>query len=288
MAKKYFWLKLKTDFFKSLQMKKLRKIAGGDTYTIIYLKMQLLSIKDNGVLYYQGIEESLADELALELDEEVDNVQATIIFLEKCGLMEQTGENEYQLTEVPFLVGSETSKAELMRIKRAKEKQKQLENGNNVTTQLLDVPKCYTEIEKEIEKEIDIEIEGEKRETERETTPYQEIVDSYNDTCVSLPRVTSLSDARRKAIRARLKRYSVDDLKKVFQKAEASDFLKGGNARNWTASFDWLLKDANIAKVLDGNYDNHSRDKPGGFGNRVAQELDESYDMMARWAESGG
>ena len=103
-----------------------------------------------------------------------------------------------------------------------------------------------------------------------------------------MPRVTSLSDARRKAIRARLKRYSVDDLKKVFQKAEASDFLKGGNARNWTASFDWLLKDANIAKVLDGNYDNHSRDKPGGYGNRVAQELDESYDMMARWAESGG
>ena len=43
--RKYYWLKLKDDFFKSRVIKKLRKIAGGDTYTIIYLKMQLLSIK---------------------------------------------------------------------------------------------------------------------------------------------------------------------------------------------------------------------------------------------------
>lgn len=124
--------------------------------------------------------------------------------------------------------------------------------------------------------------------TEREQVNYSEIVNSYNDTCVSLPRVNALSDARRKAIRARLNRYSVDDIKRAFQKAEASDFLKGANPRNWTASFDWLMKDANIAKVLDGNYDNHTRDKPGEYGNRVAQQLNESYDMLARWANGGG
>ena len=44
MAKKYFWLKLKDNFFKQKSIKKLRKMAGGDTFTIIYLKMQLLSL----------------------------------------------------------------------------------------------------------------------------------------------------------------------------------------------------------------------------------------------------
>lgn len=44
----------------------------------------------------------------------------------------------------------------------------------------------------------------------------------------------------------------------LFEKAEASDFLKGSNDRNWTATFDWLIKDANMAKVIDGNYDNRS------------------------------
>jgi len=55
MAKKYFWLKLKDDFFKQKEIKKLRGIAGGDTYTIIYLKLQLLSIKNDGKIYFDGI-----------------------------------------------------------------------------------------------------------------------------------------------------------------------------------------------------------------------------------------
>ena len=78
----------------------------------------------------------------------------------------------------------------------------------------------------------------------------------YNDTCVSFPALTSLSDTRRKAIRARLNNYSMADFQRLFEKAEASSFLKGGNDRNWSATFDWMIKDANMAKILDGNYDN--------------------------------
>lgn len=85
---------------------------------------------------------------------------------------------------------------------------------------------------------------------------YQKIVASFNNTCKSYPKVKSLSADRKKAIRARLNNYSEADLQQVFEKAEASDFLKGANSRNWSANFDWLMKDTNIAKVLDGNYDN--------------------------------
>ena len=120
----------------------------------------------------------------------------------------------------------------------------------------------------------------------REAVAYQEIVDAYNNTCRSLPRVTSLSEARRKAIRARLKTYTPADLKRVFIKAEQSSFLKGANDRNWSANFDWLLKDSNIAKVLDGNYDNIRAPASQRIqgGSRTAQQLDASYDMIARWA----
>lgn len=88
---------------------------------------------------------------------------------------------------------------------------------------------------------------------------YQQIVDLYNSICTSFPSVRSLSDARRKAIKARLNTYTVEDFKQCFENAEASSFLKGGNDSNWTATFDWLIKDTNMAKVLDGNY----ADKPG-------------------------
>ena len=80
-------------------------------------------------------------------------------------------------------------------------------------------------------------------------------MDLYNATCVSFPKVTALSADRQKHISARLKQYGVEKIKVVFQKAEASSFLKGDNNRKWKANFDWLLNETNFAKVLDGNYD---------------------------------
>lgn len=106
-------------------------------------------------------------------------------------------------------------------------------------------------------KEKDKEKEKDKvKEKEKEDINYQLIADMYNNTCVSFPRLTKLSDSRKKAIRARLNKYSVEDIQKAFEMAEASDFLKGSNNRNWSANFDWLMNDNNIAKVLDGNYKN--------------------------------
>lgn len=90
----------------------------------------------------------------------------------------------------------------------------------------------------------------------KDTVSCQQIVNLYHNICGSYPKVRSLSEARKKAIKARLKTYSLEDFEEMFSKAEASDFLKGKNGNNWSANFDWLIKDANMAKVLDGNYDN--------------------------------
>ena len=117
------------------------------------------------------------------------------------------------------------------------------------------------------------------------STPYQLIADLYNDTCVSFPRITTLSETRKKAIKARLNTYTVEDFKKLFEKAEESNFLKGGNNRNWSANFDWLIKDSNMAKVLDGNYDNRPGAAENKPINKTAQELDDFYNMVADWVE---
>ena len=42
----------------------------------------------------------------------------------------------------------------------------------------------------------------------------------------------------------------------MFEKAEQSNFLKGANNRNWKADFDWIMSDRNMAKILEGKYDN--------------------------------
>lgn len=272
MAKRYYWLKLKDDFFTDKRIKKLRRIAGGDTYTIIYLKMMMKCMNNDGILEYDGIEDSFADELALDLDEDADNVQITVNFLMQAGLLEEMGENHFLMTEVPELIGSETANAQ--RVRDFRNKQKTLQCNADVTE-----VKQLCNVEKEIEKEKEKDIE--KREEKRESINYQQIADMYNDTCVSFPRLTTLSDTRKKAIRARLNTYTIDDFALMFAKAEASSFLKGGNDRNWSATFDWMIKDSNMAKILDGNYDNKAS---GRSTNKVADQLDGFYNMIGEWA----
>lgn len=92
------------------------------------------------------------------------------------------------------------------------------------------------------------------KDNNRDIITYQQIADMYNNTCVSFPRITKLSEKRKKAMKARLRTYTLEDFQKLFEMAEASSFLKGQNSRSWSATFDWLITDANMAKVLDGNY----------------------------------
>lgn len=152
MGKRYYWLKLPEDFFRQKPIKKLRRIAGGDTYTIIYLKMLLVSLKNEGKLFFDGVEENFTEEIALELDEEEENVKVTVQFLMAQGLLQLIDESEYELTECSRMVGSESASAERMRRLRDK-KTSQCDIG--VTQQL-----HLSDVEKEIEIDKDKEIEN--------------------------------------------------------------------------------------------------------------------------------
>ena len=149
--KRYFWIQLAQDFFKSKEMKLLRKIAGGDTHTIIYLKMMLISLEDGGHIYYDGLADNLAEEIALVIDENVEDIKITLIFLESKGLLTRNSDRDYFLEQVPEMVGSET--ASTRRSRKHRELQKL--HCNTIATTCngdIDIDK---EIEKEIEKDTD-------------------------------------------------------------------------------------------------------------------------------------
>jgi len=157
--KKYFWLKLHKDFFKSREIKKLRKTAGGDTFVIIYLKMQLLSIESNGIIEYEGIEPTFAEEMALELDEEESNVNATVLFLESMGMLKQVEEDSFLIPHVADLTGSETPQARSMRKKRAIENQQvTLKNVTLLQSSYNGVKTCEKNVTLELEKELEKDI----------------------------------------------------------------------------------------------------------------------------------
>lgn len=122
-TKRYYWIKLKQDFFGQKEVKKLRRLAGGDTYTIIFLKLQLLSLNNNGIIYFDGLEINFAEEIALEIDEDPENVQVTIAYLLKVGWIEEINtENEIYYNLIKIEVGSETGSATRMRDFRNRQK----------------------------------------------------------------------------------------------------------------------------------------------------------------------
>lgn len=96
---------------------------------------------------------------------------------------------------------------------------------------------------------------------ETERLPYAKVRKLYNDLCPKMAKCTVMSEARKKAIKARFRSgYKLEDFERLFTLAAQSTFLNGGNKRNFMANFDWLIRDANMAKVLDGNY----ADRAGG------------------------
>lgn len=130
MQKRYYWLKLKEDFFNSPHLKAMRNLPGGIELCVIYLKMMLLSIKNNGNLLHTLASNSFADELSLLLDENSNSIEMVLHFLNINHLIEQVEDNSYLLPEAQKCIGSESVSAEKMRKKREKDAEiKYLQNG---------------------------------------------------------------------------------------------------------------------------------------------------------------
>lgn len=171
--KKYYWLKLKENFFEEDTIAWIEEQPNGKEYSLFYLKLCLKSLKTNGLLIRnvgQMIVPYDAKTLSKITNTDVDTVMVALELFKQIGLIQMLENGEIYLTQLENMVGSETSKAQLMRNKRAKDKQKTIE-GNIVTKEL---PNCYTEIEIEkdidIEKDIEIEKELEKKKREKKKT----------------------------------------------------------------------------------------------------------------------
>ena len=246
------WIKLTTDMFDNRKIKYLRRLPDGNSIVLIWVMLLTMAGRCNagGMIFLTENIPYTTKMLADELGFEENTVKLALGALESCDMVVMNrghftvaGWDEYQNIEG----------MDKIREQNRLRKQKQRENQKLLASVSQDghvtVTQCHaTEEDKEEEKEIDIDKD------KRDTTDLRSVVDLYHSICISFPKIRSLSESRKKAIKARLKTYSLDDFKTLFENTEASSFLKGKNDRNWTATFDWLLKDTNMAKVLEGNY----------------------------------
>lgn len=246
--KRYYYIKLKDDFFDNDAMKILESMPDGYVYSNILLKLYLKSLKHEGKLMYNERIPYNSQILATVIGHQVGTVEKAIEVFKNLELVEVLDDGAIYMLDIQNFIGSSSTEADRKREYRNRIKVEKTQLGH-LSGHLIG----QTDLEN---RDKSIENRDKRIEIKEERVDFNSIVDAYHQHCPSFSRVRNLSDARKKAIKARLKTYSEEDLIEAFDKAEASTFLKGGNDRNWTADFDWILKDANLAKILDGKYDN--------------------------------
>ena len=162
--KRFYWLKLKEDFFEDDTMKWLEEQENGKDYIIFYLKLSLKSLKDNGgLIRYVGEKLIPYDTKALArlTNTNHDTVSLAMKLFIEIGLVQQMDSGEIYMNQIHEMIGSETDKAALMRKKRAREKE--LGDSNNVTSKLLNVTQSKSKSKSKNESENESEnIEAEK------------------------------------------------------------------------------------------------------------------------------
>lgn len=272
------WIKITTDIFDDEKILLIESMPESDSMIVIWFKLLAFAGKanNNGVFMLSEKIPYTDEMFATIFRRPLNTIRLALQTFERFGMIETidgviTIPNWEKHQNIDGLDKIREQTRKRVAKYRAKQKQKLLvspdvsdDENNNVTITFRNAIEEDKEEEEDKEKEKRID--------------YQLIADMYNETCVSFPRLRSLSDSRKKAIKARLNGgYTVDDFKELFKAAEASTFLKGSNNRNWSATFDWLIKDGNMAKVLDGNYTDKKKADPKPVDPMKAIHTEEDY-----------
>lgn len=275
------WIKLVTNIFDNRKIRQIECLPDGDAIIVIWMKLLCLAgyINDSGFVYFTKEIPYTDQMLATQFNRPLTTIQLALKTFENFHMIEVIDNmllisNWEKYQSVDRL--SEIREYNRIAKQKSRAKQKLLQDVNDKS---MTGQRCHdTDIEEDKEKEI---------ERDKEKIDYKGICDTFNAICTSFPSIRTISDSRKKAIKARLKTYSLDDFRILFEKAEASSFLKGKNNSNWSASFDWLIKDSNMVTVLEGNYDDKAVTfRPSGNKQTKAEELDDFYQMAKGWAES--
>ena len=245
------WIKITTDIFDDEKMALIDGMPEHDAIIVIWFKLLCMAGRqNNGGVFMLNDKIAYTDEmLATIFRRPLNIVRLALQTFEQLGMVDISNkvytipnwEKHQSLGKI-----EEAQKKNRERVAAHRAKQKLLTQCNDYSN--VTVMPCNA-IEEDIDKERELE-----RDIKNISTPdLQSVVDLYHSICISFPKIRSLSDARKKALKARLKSYTLEDFKTVFENAEASSFLKGTEG-GWKASFDWLIKEANMLKVMEGNY----------------------------------
>ena len=260
------WIKITTDIFDDEKILMIESMPSADSIIVIWLKLLTFAGKQNndGVFLMSNRIAYTDEMLACIFRRDINLVRLALNTFKQFGMIE--------IIEKVITIPNWNKHQSLDAYEKKKERDRLYQSERRAKQRLLAAGSSEESSDSQPTPSPDIVVSEEDKEKELEkdikiSSDLQSVVDLYHSICISYPKIRSLSDARKKTIKARLKSYSLDDFKTLFENAEASSFLKGTEG-GWKASFDWLIKEANMLKVLEGNY----TDKPKTYGYRYKEK----------------
>lgn len=239
MNKKYFWLKLKRDFFKRHDIQIIESMPNGKDYVLFYLKLLVESVDHEGNLRFSDTIPYNEQMLATITNTNIDIVRSAMKIFVELNMVDVLDSGTIFMAEIQKMTGTETYWAEQKRKQRENEP---LEVGH--------CPQIVQSLSNVSNQEIDKELDKENNNTR---ISYEKFVDAFHASCNTLPRIAKLTDARKKALKRCVSEYGEEEVLKTFTLVGQSSFLTGKTG-TWSANIDWILKPANMVKILEGSY----------------------------------
>ena len=161
-SKKYYWLKLKRDFFKRHDIRIIEEMPNGKDYILFYLKLLLESIDHEGCLRFSDAIPYNEQMLSVVTNTNIDIVKAAMKLFIELNMIDIYDDQTIYMNEVEKLIGSETASAERVRRHRltAKASDDELQCNTDVTPSNDFVTESKSKRkEKDIDLELDVVVE---------------------------------------------------------------------------------------------------------------------------------
>ena len=263
--KKYYYMRLKEDFFDSDEMILLETLPDGMIYQNILLKMYCRSLKSEGRLMLNNIIPYSTQVLANVTRQQIGTVEKALDIFQQIGLIEILDNGAIYMMNLQEYIGSSSTEADRKREYR-NAIQEEKEQADKCPTNVRQISTITRDRDKTINKAITKDKAEEENRASAEVPddkcPYKQIMKLYQEICVSYPHIRTITGERQKAVKARWKENpNLDTFKELFEIAESSSFMKGNNDRNWKADFDFMMNPNKFNNILEGKY-NKGESKP--------------------------
>lgn len=226
---KYYYLKLKDNFFDSDEIILIEGMQDGYKYICILLKLYLKSLKYNGKLMYNDNTPYSLNMLSQILRISLADMEMAFKIFMKLDIISVFKDGDVYINNIQNFIGKSSSEADRKRIYRQK-----LQDRKLLEDKCPDISPPEKEIE--IEKEL-------------------EIINMYNEICTNLtPALPHVYEERKISIKKLLDTYNIDEIKKLFKMANESEFLSGKSSNDWKANFDFVIDIEKSNKILEKKY----------------------------------